>query len=59
MNPGEIVFADFDGIVTVPRQVEKTFLELSVEKVSKENESRKELMEGKKLREVYNKYKVL
>jgi regulator of RNase E activity RraA len=59
VHPSEIVYADYDGIVVIPNQVEKTFLELAAEKVTKENASRRELLEGKKLREVYDKYKVL
>lgn len=59
VRPGELVFADFDGIVVVPRNVEENVLKLAVEKVGKENASRKELHEGKTLREVYNKYRVL
>ena len=59
VNPNEIVFADFDGIVVVPRKVEKAMLELAAEKVGKENASRKDLMAGKTLREAYNTYKVL
>ena len=59
VNPNEIVFADFDGVVVVPRKVEKTFLELAADKVGKENASRRDLMAGKTLREVYDTYKVL
>jgi len=59
VRPGELIFADFDGIAVVPRNVEENVLKLAVEKVGKENASRKELHEGKTLRKVYNKYRVL
>lgn len=59
VNPGEIVYADFDGIVVIPKEVETKVLELAAEKASKESLSRQELMEGKTLREVYDKYGVL
>ena len=59
VKPGELVFADFDGIVTVPREVERQVLVQAREKVGKENLTRKELLEGKTLREVYDKYGVL
>ena len=59
VKPGELVFADFDGIVTVPRDVERQVLVQAREKVGKENLTRKELLEGKTLREVYDKYGVL
>lgn len=59
VNSGELVFTDFDGIVVVPREVEDKVLALAGEKVGKESESRKELLAGRTLREVYDKYGVL
>ncbi len=59
VNPGDIVFADFDGIVVVPKEVEDEVFQKAKEKVNKENLSRKELLAGKSLREVYDKYKAL
>jgi 4-hydroxy-4-methyl-2-oxoglutarate aldolase len=59
VHPGDIVYADFDGIVVVPRNVEKDVFNMANEKVNKENLSRKELLSGKSLREVYDKYKAL
>jgi len=59
VKPGNLVFADFDGIVVIPNEVEEAVLVKAQEKVHKENLSRKELMEGKSLREVYMKYGVL
>lgn len=59
VKPGNLIFADFDGIAVVPNEVEETVLTRAKEKVHKENLSRKELLEGKSLREVYTKYGVL
>jgi regulator of RNase E activity RraA len=59
VNPGDLVFADFDGIVVVPREVDSIVFKKARKKVSNENSSRKELLEGKSLREVYQKYKAL
>jgi regulator of RNase E activity RraA len=59
LRPGELVFADFDGVVVVPRDVEDEVLRLAAEKVGKENDSRRELLAGRTLREVYSKYRVL
>jgi regulator of RNase E activity RraA len=59
VKPGELVFADFDGIVVVPPDVEDEALEKAAEKASRETTSRAELLEGKLLREVYNEYGVL
>ncbi len=59
VHPGELVFADFDGVVVVPRAVEGEVLGEALAKATKENASRKDLLEGKSLREVYAKYGVL
>jgi regulator of RNase E activity RraA len=59
VRPGELVFADFDGIVVIPGNVEDEVLRLAEEKVGKENESRRELLKGRSLRDVYNQYRVL
>ena len=59
VNPGELIFADFDGIVVIPKEAEEKVFELAKEKVSAENVSRKELLEGKTLAEVYAKYGAL
>jgi len=59
VNPGELVFADFDGVVVVPQAVEKDVLRLALEKVGKETASRQALLGGKSLREVYETFGVL
>jgi len=59
VNPGDVVYADFDGIVVIPRSVEDEVFRLAAEKVNNESLSRKELLAGKSLREVYDKYKAL
>lgn len=59
VNPGDLVFADFDGIVVIPQAIEEKVIEMAMEKVNAENLSRNELLEGKSLREVYDKYKAL
>ena len=59
VRPGELVFADFDGIVVIPKEVENQALELAREKAGKESLTRNELLAGKTLREVYDTYGVL
>ena len=59
VHPGELVFADFDGVVVVPKAVEAQVLRLAADKVGKENDTRRELLNGRTLREVYAKYGVL
>ncbi|MFH1267101.1 MAG: RraA family protein, partial [Planctomycetota bacterium] len=59
VHPGELIFADFEGIVAVPREVEEEAIARAAEKVEKETASRSELFAGKSLREVYDRYGVL
>ncbi len=59
VNPGEIVYADFDGVVVIPKAVEEEVLRLAKDKVGKESLSRQAILSGKTLREVYDKYGVL
>jgi 4-hydroxy-4-methyl-2-oxoglutarate aldolase len=59
VRPGELVFADFDGVVVVPREVEDEVLARAFEKVTKENHSRRDLLNGDSLRTVFDRYGVL
>lgn len=59
VSPGDFIFADFDGVVVVPRDRVKEVIGLAADKVQRENNSRRELLEGNYLRDVYNKYGVL
>ena len=59
VNPGELVFADFDGVVVLPIDVEDRVLSLAAEKIGKENLTRRELLEGRSLRDVFDEYGVL
>jgi regulator of RNase E activity RraA len=57
--PGDLVVADFDGVVVIPAVAVTVAVRLASEKVTQENSSRAELMNGKLLRDVYRKYGVL
>jgi 4-hydroxy-4-methyl-2-oxoglutarate aldolase len=59
VNPGDIVFGDIDGVIVIPKEMEKEVIPLALEKVSKEDQLREELRKGTLLREAYNKYGVL
>lgn len=59
VNSGDLIFADFDGIVVVPKNIEEEVIQRAKEKVFDEDLSRKELLEGRSLRDVYDKYKSL
>jgi 4-hydroxy-4-methyl-2-oxoglutarate aldolase len=57
--PGELIFADFDGIVVIPKEVEEQVLILASDKVAAENRARLDLREGRTIREMYDTYKIL
>ena len=59
VNPGELVFADLDGVVVVPRAVEDEALARAHEKVISENASRRDLLRGESLRIVFDRHGVL
>jgi len=59
VNPGDVVFGDFDGIVVIPMDVLPDVVAEAVQKVESENLTRDMLREGHLLREVYDKYGVL
>jgi regulator of RNase E activity RraA len=57
--PGTIVFADLDGIVFIPREIEKRAIAEAVRRVKAETTVRKALGAGQKVREVWDKHRVL
>ncbi len=59
VRPGDIIYADFDGIVVVPSEIGPDVFQRAGDKVNRENLSRRELLAGRSLREVYDKYKAL
>jgi regulator of RNase E activity RraA len=59
VHAGDFVFADFDGVVVIPKAIVKEVIELAADKVRRENDSRADLMKGAYLRDVFAKYQVL
>jgi len=59
VTPGDLIVADFDGIVTVPSHAVREAVDRATDKVARENHTRAELMQGVYLRHVYEKYGVL
>ena len=59
VNPQDLIFADYDGIIVVPREVEREVLQQAKERVGKESLTRAALLQGETLRDVYNRYGVL
>jgi regulator of RNase E activity RraA len=59
VTEGDIVFADVDGVVVIPQQIEDDAIRLAREKVSSENEMREWLASGKTLREAFDHFGIL
>lgn len=59
VEPGQLIVADYDGVVAIPREVEEQVLVSALEKVGTENYVRRALEDGGTLREAYNRYGVL
>lgn len=59
VRTGDLIFADYDGVVVVPQEAEGEVLARAIEKAQKESSSMKELREGRYLKDIYAKYGVL
>jgi regulator of RNase E activity RraA len=59
IEPGDLVLADADGAVVLPRAVECEALAKAMEKVTAENRVRDEIRAGMKATEAFRKYGVL
>lgn len=58
-SPGDLVIADLDGVVVVPREVEDEAITRAWEKVHTENRVRDDIRAGMKATDVFKKYGVL
>jgi len=59
IKPGDYIFGDVDGIVVIPSDILETTIKGAFEKTEGENNTRRELLEGKSLSDVYDKYGIL
>jgi regulator of RNase E activity RraA len=59
VHPGDLIFADCDGVVAIPGTMVKDVVALATDKVQREDGSRAELLAGGYLRDVFRKYGVL
>lgn len=59
VSPGDLVFADLDGIIVIPRAAEKEVIDRVLDRISTENAVRRELLEGKSMSDVWSRYRVL
>jgi regulator of RNase E activity RraA len=59
VNSGDILFGDVDGVVVIPQERAAEVLAKAKEKVAGEGRTRDELREGRLLRDVFEKYRIL
>jgi 4-hydroxy-4-methyl-2-oxoglutarate aldolase len=59
VQPGDLVVLDIDGVCVIPHDVEERVIEIAVDKATRERHTKRELLAGAYLRDVYDKYGVL
>jgi len=59
VNPGDIVYGDREGVLIVPKDIEKETFEGAIEKARGEQQVRKALENGMSAVEAYNKYGIM
>lgn len=59
VHPGDVIFADHDGVAVIPQVVFEETVHRALSKVESENHTRNELLDGKLLKDVFEKYGVL
>lgn len=57
--PGDLIFADLDGVMVIPAAVVSDVVRAATDKVQRENSTRNELLDGAYLKDVYSRYGVL
>ena len=59
VNPGDYIFGDIDGVCVIPKDSVNPILCDALKKIDKERDVRKDLEEGKTVKEVFEKYGIL
>jgi regulator of RNase E activity RraA len=59
VEPGDLIVADYDGVVSIPRAIVGEVIRRAYDKVQRETSSRSDLMNGSYLRDVFAKHGVL
>jgi regulator of RNase E activity RraA len=59
VHPGDLVFAERDGIVVVPAEIEEEVVEAALAKATKENDMRAEIAAGTLLADAWKRHHVL
>lgn len=59
VRPGDLIFGEIDGVVVVPREIEREVITAALEKATAENTGRRILEQGGTLRQVWDDHRVL
>lgn len=59
IHPGDLVVADYDGVVVIPRDIESDVIAQALEKARGESGVRQGLQQGRGIRELYDEYGIL
>lgn len=59
VKPGDLIFAESDGVVVVPAEIEEAVIAAALEKIEKEDTVRDELAKGASLAEAWKRHGVL
>jgi len=59
VNPGDIVYGDRDGVLIVPKEIEKAVFEGAIEKARGEQQVKKALESGMSTVDAFNKYGIM
>ena len=59
VNPGDVIFGDNDGVVVIPKDTLDDTLNYALEKLQREENTRREVERGDKLVDVYSRHHVL
>jgi 4-hydroxy-4-methyl-2-oxoglutarate aldolase len=59
VSPGDLIFADYDGVIVVPSEAVPDVVKMATEKATREDYSREALTRGAYLRDVYKQFGVL
>lgn len=59
IQPDDLIFGDFDGIVVIPQALEEQVVAKALKKISSENKVRDAIRDGMLVREAFDKYGVL
>lgn len=59
VNPGDIIFGDYDGLVVIPRDIESQVIDIALEKARGEKLVKQALEDGMSVTEAFEKYGIL